>query len=243
MELIAPRRRRVRLEPSSGWRAARRRTLAIGVVAAAATTGAVVVEVGRIWRQGSAPLPAETDDLLGAAEEAVSETVEAAVVGYQDVSVWENAMFNLLVSFVSTFALARGITYLLRRRRTVGPFRDLRVGRHHIHHFIPGIIIAFASGAAAIVTRDESIEPKLAVSFGAGMGLTLDESALLLELEDVYWSREGILSVQITLAVIALMSALAMGLRFLRRGEQLVLPAPEVSEAAPPPTSTTSPRR
>ena len=226
MELIAPRRRRVRLEPRGGWQAAQRRTLAIGLVAAAATTGAVVVEVGRIWRQGSAPLPGDTDDLLGAAEEAVTETVEAAVVGYQDVSVWENAMFNLLVSFVSTFALARGITYLLRRRRTVGPFRALRVGRHHIHHFIPGIMIAFASGAAAIVTRDETVEPKLAVAFGAGMGLTLDESALLLELEDVYWSREGILSVQITLAVIALMSALAMGLRFLRRGEQLVLPQP-----------------
>jgi hypothetical protein len=54
-------------------------------------------------------------------------------------------------------------------------------------------------------------------------GPTLDESALLLELEDVYWSREGLLSVQITLAVIAVLGALPLGLRFLRRGEQLVL--------------------
>jgi hypothetical protein len=49
---------------------------------------------------------------------------------------------------------------------------------------------------------------------------------LLLELEDVYWSREGLLSVQITLAVMALLGALALGLRFLRRGEQLVLESP-----------------
>ena len=47
--------------------------------------------------------------------------------------------------------------------------------------------------------------------FGVGMGLTLDESALLLELDDVYWSREGLLSVQITLAVAALLAALALG--------------------------------
>ncbi len=57
------------------------------------------------------------------------------------------------------------------------------------------------SGGAAILTRDETLEPKLAVVFGAGMGMTLDESALLLELEDVYWSEEGLVGVQITLAV------------------------------------------
>jgi hypothetical protein len=90
---------------------------------------------------------------------------------------------------------------------------------------VPGIVIAFVSGAAAILTRREELEPVLAVPFGVGMGMTLDESALLLELEDVYWSREGLLSVQITLTVIAMLGALALGLRFLRRGEELVLEA------------------
>ena len=51
----------------------------------------------------------------------------------------------------------------------------------------------------------------LAVPFGVGMGLTLDESALLLELDDVYWSREGLLSVQITLAVTALLASTGAG--------------------------------
>lgn len=200
-----------------------RRTLALGLVAAGATAAVVAGEVGRVWRRGSAPLPGETDDLLHAAEAAVSETASVAVAGYQHVPSRENALFNLLTSFVAAFVTARWITYVLRHRRRVGPFRNLSLGRRRIHHFVPGIVVAFVSGAAAIVSRDESLEPKLAVPFGVGMGLTLDESALLLELEDVYWTREGILSVQITLAVIAMLASLALGLRFLRRGEQVVL--------------------
>jgi hypothetical protein len=193
-------------------------------VAAAALAAVVAGEVGRVWRRGSAPLPSEAPNLLLAAEEAVAETAQVARAGYAEVSRRENATFNLLSSFVGTFIAARGITYLLRNQPHVGPFRNVRVGRRHIHHFVPGIVIAFAAGAAAILTRDEDLEPKLAVPFGVGMGLTLDESALLLELEDVYWTREGLLSVQITLAVTALLASMALGLRFLRRGEQAVLP-------------------
>jgi hypothetical protein len=199
-------------------------TMALGAVAAAALAAVVAGEVGRVWRRGSAPLPSEAPNLLLAAEEAVAETAQVARAGYAEVSTRENATFNLLTSFVATFVSARAITYLLRSQPRVGPFRNLRVGRRHIHHFVPGIVIAFGAGAAAILTRDEDLEPKLAVPFGVGMGLTLDESALLLELDDVYWTHEGLLSVQITLAVTALLASLALGLRFLRRGEQAVLP-------------------
>lgn len=195
----------------------------MGGVAALAVGAVVVGELGRVWKRGSAPLPHEADNLLLAAEEAVAETAQVARVGYEQASTRENAMFNLLSSFVGTFLAARGITALLRHRPTVGPFRNLRVGRRHIHHFVPGIVIAFSAGAGAIVTRSERLEPKLAVPFGMGMGLTLDESALLLELEDVYWSREGLLSVQITMAVAALLASIALALRFLRRGERAVL--------------------
>jgi hypothetical protein len=198
--------------------------VALGAVAAAALAAVVAGEVGRVWRRGSAPLPSEAPSLLLAAEEAVAETAQVARVGYAEVSTRENATFNLLTSFVATFVSARAITYLLRQQPRVGPFRNLRVGRRHIHHFVPGIVIAFGAGAAAILTRDEDLDPKLAVPFGVGMGLTLDESALLLELDDVYWTHEGLLSVQITLAVTALLASLALGLRFLRRGEQAVLP-------------------
>jgi hypothetical protein len=209
---------------SEGWVwAPDRATIALGVLAAGITGAVVVGEVGRIWRRGSAPLPSETDEPLLAAQEAVSETVESALVGYQEMSTRANAAFNMLGSFVVTFVGVRTVTWTLRSRDNLGPFRNVIVGRRHIHHYIPGIILAFTSGAIAILTRDEDLEPKLALPFGAGMALTLDESALLLELEDVYWNREGLLGVQISLAVAALIGALSLGVRFIRRGEQVVL--------------------
>ena len=198
-------------------------TLGLAAVAAATTAAVVAIEVARVWRKGSAPLPDEAADLLGAAGDAVTETASVVRAGYHDVSTRENALFNLLTSFVTTFMLARLIAHQLRTRRRVGPFRNLKFGRRHIHHFVPGIVIAFVSGTAAILTRNERLEPRLAVPFGIGMGLTLDESALLLELDDVYWSEEGILSVQVTLAVTAMLGSMALGLRLLRRGEQVVL--------------------
>jgi hypothetical protein len=212
--------RRRALSPGRG-------TAALAGLATAAVAAVVVGEIGRVWRRGSAPLPQDTDHLLAAAEEAVAETAEVARAGYRDVSTRENSMFNLLTSFAATFIAVRSLTYLLRGGRTFGPFRTMRVGRRHIHHFVPGIVIALSAGSAAILTRNEEVEKWLALPFGVGMGLTLDESALLLELEDVYWSREGLLSVQITLAVMSLLGALALGLRFLRRGEQVVLERPE----------------
>jgi hypothetical protein len=183
----------------------------------------VAIELRRVWRRGSAAALKDTDHPILAAEEAVAETARVARAGSREGSTRENSMFNLLTSFAATFILVRSITHTLRRRQTVGPFRNVHVGQRHIHHFVPGIVIAFSSGAAAILTHDERFEPWLAVPFGVGMGLTLDESALLLDLEDVYWSREGLLSVQITLAVMAMLGALALALRFLWRGEQVVL--------------------
>jgi hypothetical protein len=209
-------RRRGPLSPGRG-------TLALGAVATAAVVAVVVVELSRVWRRGSAPALRDADHPILAAEEAVAEAAQVVRVGYREVSTRENSMFNLLTSFASTFILVRSLTYVLRDRRSFGPFRTLRVGRRHIHHFVPGIVIAFAAGTGVILTRDEQLKPLLAIPFGVGMGLTLDESALLLELEDVYWRGEGLLSVQITLAVMAMLGALALALRFLWRGEQVVL--------------------
>jgi hypothetical protein len=215
------RRRRRTLAPGRG-------TAALGAAASVALGAVLLGELRRVWRRGSATALKDTDHPILAAEEAVAETARVARAGYREVSTRENSMFNLLTSFATTFILVRSVTYALRQRRTVGPFRNLRVGERHIHHYVPGIVIAFVSGTGAILSRDERLEPLFAVPFGVGMGMTLDESALLLELEDVYWSREGLLSVQITLTVIALLGALALGLRFLRRGEEVVL-MPQVS--------------
>ena len=89
-------RRRRPLAPGRG-------TLALGSFAAVTFAAVVVVEVGRVWRRGRAPLPLETDDLLLAAEEAVAETAEVARVGYRGGSTRENSTFNLLAAFAATF--------------------------------------------------------------------------------------------------------------------------------------------
>jgi len=196
----------------------------IGGAAALTAVGAFVVELERVWRRGSAPLPADADSVVEAAMEAAFETTDVAVAGYQAASAQENALFNLFASFVISLVASRAIAFGLRDRRRLGPFRNVRVGRRHIHHFVPGIALAFLSGAIALVTRNESLEPKLALAFGAGMGMTMDEAALLLELDDVYWTEEGLLGVQIGAGFVGLLGALAIGLRFLRRGEEQVLP-------------------
>ena len=130
---------------------------------------------------------------------------------------------RLLAAFSTTFGVARLSTWSIRRRGTLGPFRNLRVRDRHVHHFIPGIVMAFLAGGVSVASKNESLDAWLAVPFGAGVALTLDESALLLELDDVYWSEHGIVSVQITLTAMLMLSGLALALRLLRRGEAEVL--------------------
>jgi hypothetical protein len=205
-----------------------RLTFALGGVATGLAGLVVAGEVARVWRRGSAPLPTESDEPLLAAAEAVAETAAVATRGYRDVPARENALFNLFTSFVVTFISVRSVTTLLRGRRTVGPFRNVVLGRRHIHHYVPGILLTFVSGSAAIATRREGLESWLAIPFGAGMGLTLDESALLLELDDVYWTEEGVLSLQVSFAAVSMLAAGALAVRLLRRGESSVgiTPAP-----------------
>jgi hypothetical protein len=192
--------------------------------AAILTTGAVVAaELARVWKRGDAPLPAETDHPVLAAEQAIGQTVEVAVAGYRGGSTRENALLNVVLAFSGTFATVRTSTALIRRYGEFGPMRNVVIREHHIHHFVPGIAMAFIAGGISVVSRHENLDPILAVPFGAGVALTLDESALLLKLDDVYWTEEGIVSVQITLATLAMLSALALVARVLRRGEAEVL--------------------
>jgi hypothetical protein len=212
MELIGPPSRRAR-------RARRRRTerltQVLGGTAVLTTAAFAGTEVAHVVREARA-----------SPEPTLERTVEVAREGYRGGSLRENATLNMLGAFSATWALTRGSTHVIRRRGTFGPFRNMRVGQSHVHHFVPGIVLAFAAGGTAVVSRRSSLERWLALPFGAGVALTLDESALLLRLDDVYWSEEGVVSVQIGFAVLALTSALALVLRVLRRGEAAVLPPP-----------------
>ena len=163
-------------------------------------------------------------------QEATQDAVTVAIEGYQATPRHETILFNLLTGFLGSFALMRLSTTGIRAGWW--PTSDVSIRGRHIHHFVPGILLAFAAGGAALFTQDEGLEPTLAFPFGAGLGMTLDEAALLLDFEDVYWTPEGILSVQLSLGASALMAGTILGLRMLRRGEQEAvaqdaIPAPE----------------
>jgi hypothetical protein len=158
------------------------------------------------------------EGLVEVAPVAALDTVGVAVSGYTAAPRSETVLFNLLAGFLASFALVRISTWGIRDRW--GPFRNVSLGGRHIHHFVPGILIAFASGTTALLTDDERLEERLAVTTGVGMGLTFDEAALLLDLRDVYWTREGLLSVQLSLGATAILSLAILTQRILRRGER-----------------------
>ncbi len=158
------------------------------------------------------------EPLIEAAPAAAIDTVGVAVRGYTEAPRSETVLFNLLGGFLGAFALVRLSTWGIRD--SWWPFRNVRVGGRHIHHFVPGIIIAFGSGTAALLTENDALEQRLAIPMGAGIGLTFDEAALLLDLRDVYWTREGLLSIQLSLGATAILSIAILTLRMLRRGEQ-----------------------
>jgi nucleotide-binding universal stress UspA family protein len=152
---------------------------------------------------------------------AARESIDVAVAGYRSGPTEERALLLLFTSFVITSGITRWNAWTLRRGGRFVFVREIARGRRHIHHFVPGIVLAFISGAGALIVAEQHRE-WLAVPFGIGVGLTLDEWALLLELADVYWSEEGIVSLQVTLGTTALLATLMLALRLLRRGEQTV---------------------
>lgn len=185
-------------------------------------------QFGRMLRRRSHE-PDGGDGLVEAAPAAALDTVGVAVSGYAATPRSETVLFNLLAGFLGAFALVRLSTWGIRDRWW--PFENVRVGDRHIHHFVPGILIAFAAGTAALLTESETLEDRLAIPMGAGMGLTFDEAALLLDLRDVYWTREGLLSVQLSLGATAILSIAILTQRMLRRGERRKEEAGEIPPA------------
>jgi hypothetical protein len=106
-----------------------------------------------------------------------------------------SALFSWL-SFTATFAAARGITVSIRAGK--GPFRNFSAGGEHLHHYLWGIGMLAGVGAVAVHGEDSRRRhPAIALSYGSGLALIVDEFALLLDLKDVYWSRQGRISVDL----------------------------------------------
>ena len=101
-----------------------------------------------------------------------------------------------LAAFAVTFVATRSITRMIRAG--VGPFKDnVSSGGLHVHHAVPGLIALVTGAFVSLGAPPGSIwHHGAAVLIGAGTSLVLDEFALILHLQDVYWSNEGRLSVE-----------------------------------------------
>src|SRR5439155_12586784 len=98
--------------------------------------------------------------------------------------------------FLLTFAIARTFTRLGRARG----WGSGSVQGVHLHHLVPGIVVSLAAGTTIIGFRpDDDSMLLLSALFGVGAALTLDEFALILHLDDVYWTKEGRSSIEATL--------------------------------------------
>jgi hypothetical protein len=116
-----------------------------------------------------------------------------------------------LLAFVITFILTRIIVRSIRAG--IGPFHDINTGGTHIHHAVPGIILMVIGGVGAIAARREAdAHAVAALIFGIGLALVCDEFALILHLEDVYWSEEGRVSVDLVFVLTALLAVLVVAI-------------------------------
>jgi hypothetical protein len=115
----------------------------------------------------------------------------------------ERAVLWAWIGFTATFAAVRAITYSIRKGN--GPFRNLSVGGAHLHHYMWGIGLVSAVGAVAVAGSDRELRhPATGAAYGTGLALIVDEFALLLDLEDVYWTRQGRVSLDLGIGTVGL---------------------------------------
>lgn len=114
------------------------------------------------------------------------------------------AQILVLLSFLFTFGFIRTITYLQKLGILLNP--GIRAALH-IHHLVPGIILLLFSGYVGLsFWASDRVRHFMAILFGAGAALVIDEFALWLYLKDVYWEREGRVSVDAIIYVVIILT-------------------------------------
>jgi hypothetical protein len=122
------------------------------------------------------------------------------------------AGFLLLVAFLLSFGFIRMSTRLMRSPKVPWWPGSIETGGIHVHHLVFGIVLLMLAGFLGFALQPDSpwLEV-LAAAFGVGMGLTLDEFALWLHLEDVYWAEQGRQSVDAVIMATLLGGSLLLG--------------------------------
>ncbi|MFF9899368.1 hypothetical protein [Streptomyces longispororuber] len=103
--------------------------------------------------------------------------------------------------FALTFGGMRLLTWLIHI--DVAGVGDMQAGGVHIHHYVWGILLLTVVGAAGLADRSARVRAWMGLAYGVGLALVVDEAALLISLEDVYWDTEGGISIALAIAVIA----------------------------------------
>ena len=119
--------------------------------------------------------------------------------------------FLFFVAFLVSWGFIRTSAHLIRAQVSWWP-GNVEVGGTHIHHLVWGILLLLIVGYVGVVFQpDAPWHEILAVLFGVGAGLTLDEFALWLELKDVYWEKEGRRSIDAVVVTACLAGVLLIG--------------------------------
>jgi hypothetical protein len=126
-------------------------------------------------------------------------------------------MMWMFIAILATFLITRAVTRLIRSGSGAGAgLGNVRVAGVHVHHQVFGILIIIGTGIVLVsATPHGAALDAAAAVFGVGVGLTLDEFALWLHLEDVYWAKEGRKSVDAIFCVLVVTGALIGGASFL----------------------------
>jgi hypothetical protein len=119
----------------------------------------------------------------------------------------------MLLAFLLSFGFIRTSAHLIRDQVSWWP-GNVEVRGTHIHHLVLGILLLIVVGYAAIAFEPASPWVEVvAILFGIGMGLTLDEFALWLNLKDVYWSEQGRRSIDAVIVTATLGLVVLFGVR------------------------------
>lgn len=125
----------------------------------------------------------------------------------------EQGLFLVLVGFILSFAFIRMSTRLMRSPRVPWwPGSIVSDSGVHLHHLVFGIVTMMVAGALGFLAFGNSPYAEVcALAFGVGVGLTIDEFALWVHLEDVYWADEGRSSIDATVIAAAGMLLVLLG--------------------------------
>ena len=126
-------------------------------------------------------------------------------------------LFLASVGFLVAFGIVRGVTHLIRAG--IGPFHNMSSGDLHIHHLVWGILLLLGVGYVWLIelgTGSNWLASTTAIAYGVGAALTLDEFALWLNLQDVYWTGPGRVSIDAVVIFASLLSVGIWGGPFLR---------------------------